>query len=228
MPSRSSSEYHLHGRALSDLVSGGDWLGTIGFVFLGRALHESERVLLSACLIACVDHGEAPPSARVTTIIAEAGKPLAECVAGGLLTMGVRHANAGSACAAWLRTQLQARASASRAVKAYVKTGARLPGFGHGRYARDPRAIQLLKIAETQLTKHRHIDFARSCADEITKQKGKALYLNIDGALGAIVADLGWRSEMADAIFIIARTVGLCMRATTSPPAPLLAKERGA
>ena len=206
-------EYFLRGQKLTDLMKGGDWTGAIALTLIGRPLREEERALFSACLIASIDHGMAPPSAQVTRTIASCGKPLADSVAGGLLTLGPRHGNACSAASIWLREQVQEGADIEQSIKSFLETGKRLPGFGHAEYERDPRAVLLLEMAQTHLAVHPHTDIALAVGDELTKQKGKPLYVNIDGAIGAILADLEWPSELADALFLIARTVGLSAHA---------------
>ena len=71
----------------------------------------------------------------------------------------------------------------------------------------------LAKLAETHLSHAVHLRYALEVAEELTRQKEKSLYLNIDGAIGAIMVDLEWPLELADTIFLIARTVGLSAHA---------------
>lgn len=206
-------EYFLRNRAMTGLMKKGDWLGTMLLALLGREGTEEECRLFSACLIGAIDHGTAPPSAHVTRVVASCGKPMADSVAAGLLTLGPRHGNAASAASQWLREQVAASSVCTDVIENVIATGTRLPGFGHAEYERDPRAVVLAELLKTQRSSHPHIDYALSAADELTRQKGKQLYLNIDGAIGAIMADLDWPVEMADTIFLIARTVGLCAHA---------------
>lgn len=205
--------YELRGQKVTDLMQGGDWLGVMSLTLLGRVLEAHERTLFSACLIASVDHGMAPPSAHVTRMIASCGKPVADSVAGGLLTLGPRHGNAASAASVWLRTQVAEGVSIQEVVQKSVDEKVRLSGFGHAEYERDPRAIVLSELVKTTLSSHPHVDYALAVADELTMRKGKSLYLNIDGAIGAVLADLNWPAELADVLFLISRTVGLSAHA---------------
>jgi citrate synthase len=206
-------EYALRGQSIGSLMQTGDWLGTLALALIGRTLTESERPLLAACLIAAIDHGVDPPSAHVTKVVASCGKPVADSVAAGLLTLGPRHGNAASAAASWLQQQIVAKVSAQESVSQALASGIRLSGFGHAEYERDPRAVVLAKLAETHLAHSAHLQYALEVADELTAEKGKPLYLNIDGAIGAMIADLEWPLELADTIFLIARTVGLSAHA---------------
>jgi len=45
---------------------------------------------------------------------------------------------------------------------------------------------------------------------ELEAQKGKKLPLNIDGAIAVALCSFGWDSKLGKAVFLIARTPGLC------------------
>lgn len=205
--------FHLRGQKITTLMEEGDWLGTITHALLGRTLETHERPLLSACLIASIDHGMAPPSAQVTRIIASSGKPLADSVAGGMLTFGPRHGNAASAASQWLRDRVAEGQAAKEAVRRTLETGGRLMGFGHPEYEIDPRAQTLAKMARVHVSTCPHMEYALQVSEELTIQKGKPLPLNVDGAIGAVIADLGWPAELADTLFLISRTIGLSAHA---------------
>ncbi len=209
----SEGVYHLRGKSITSLMEEGDWLGTIGLTLLGRPLAAHERPLVSTCLIAAVDHGMAPPSAQVTRIVASSGKSLADSVAGGMLTFGPRHGNAASAASLWLREQLAEGRSAKEAVQLALEKGGRLMGFGHPEYEIDPRAQTLATVSRKTLPACPHMEYALRVSEELTIQKGKPLPLNVDGAIGAVLADFEWPAELADVLFLISRTVGLAAHA---------------
>lgn len=205
--------YMLQGRPITALMEQGDWTQTMALALLGRSLSSQEQRVFSACLIAAIDHGMDPPSAQVTRAVASCGKPVADSVAAGLLTLGPRHGNAASAASVWLREQIESKESAERAVARLLADKVRLSGFGHAEYERDPRAVAIVSLMQSLALPHLHLSYALEVGDELTKQKGKPLYLNIDGAIGAVVADLDLPTELADSLFLVARTVGLCAHA---------------
>jgi len=190
-----------------------DFLSAIWFTLSGSAPTDAERKILNACFVASIDHGVQPPSAHVTRTVASCGKPLADAVAAGLLTLGPRHGNAAGAASVWIREAVKSGLSSEDVVKRVMDEKRRLPGLGHPEYDVDPRAMKLIEIAKANLTTMPHCDFALDVSRVFSSKKGKPLPLNIDGALGAIVADLGAPAELADAIFIISRTVGLIVHA---------------
>lgn len=209
----SGGEYHLRGQAITRLMSETDFLSVIWLTWTGVLPTEPQRRILGACFVACVDHGEAPPSAQAARIVASCGKPLADAVAAGILTLGPRHGNAAGAASAWMREAIRSGHSADMVVAQAFEEKRRLPGLGHPEYDVDPRAMKLFEIAKAALPTMPHTDLALEVSRVFSTQKGKALPVNIDGALGAVVADMDAPSELADAIFIASRTVGLVAHA---------------
>lgn len=206
-------QYHLRGESLTAWIGERDFISAMWFAWTGVWPEEKIRVLLEACLVACLDHGEAPPSAQATRLVASCGKPVADAVAAGLLTFGARHGNAGSAAAHWLQAKRASGSSVADIVTDVFAKRERVPGFGHMEYEVDPRAMKLAELAKQQLATASHVVFALEIAAEMTRQKGKPLPLNIDGALGAIVSDLQVPAELADVLFLVARSVGLVAHA---------------
>jgi citrate synthase/citryl-CoA lyase len=202
-------EYHLHDIPISTLMREHDLVSVLTFAWLGSFPSAVERRVLEACLIACVDHGEEPPSAHVARRVASCGKPLADCVAAGLLTLGPRHGNAGSTAALWIKAGLAAQVEPTVFAKQALSSGQRLSGVGHPEYTVDPRTNALWSLVQELQLPSEHFAFAQAVSVAMTVEKGKPLPLNIDGALGAIVNDLRWSPEIADAIFLVARTIGL-------------------
>ena len=206
-------EHLLRGKTTSELIAGGDVMSAIWFAWTGESPSSSVQKILSACFIACLDHGEEPPSARVARITASCGKPMADAVAAGLLTLGPRHGNAAGAASVWVREAVASGESAEMVATRTLEEKKKLSGLGHPVYEIDPRAQSLFNIEKKELTKTPHADFISEVSKVMSEKKGKALPVNVDGALGAIMADLGAPAELADALFIASRTVGLILHA---------------
>ena len=209
----SDDQYCIRGIPLARLMVEKDFVSSIWFTWTGASPSESERVILQACFVACIDHGEEPPSAQAARIVASCGKPVADAVAAGMLTLGPRHGNAASAASRWMREAVAAHRSATDVATAVLESRQRLPGIGHPEYDVDPRTTALHQLAKAQAIETSHFDFALEVSRLLSEQKGKPLPLNIDGALGALLADLKAPEELADAIFLCARTVGLVAHA---------------
>ncbi len=202
--------YELRGQPLASLI-GGSFASAVFLAWFGRDAKDAELAVFEACLVASLDHGEEPPSAQATRLASETGKSLAQSIAAGIGVLDTKHGNAGGACAAWLRVHLGEDPAVL--VASELKEGKRLLGFGHRIYERDPRTIALRRVAKDQALDTPHLDFALRVADALSAAKGKTMPLNVDGAIGALCADLGWSDDIADALFILGRTGGLIAHA---------------
>lgn len=202
--------YELRGTPLASLI-GGSFVSAVFLAWFGRDPKESEHAIFEACLVASLDHGAEPPSAQATRLASGAGKPLAQAVAAGIGVLDTKHGNAGGACAKWLREHLGQ--SPSDLVTQTIEKGERLLGFGHRVYEIDPRTIALHRVAKDQAIDLPHFTFALLVAEALSAAKGKTMPLNVDGAIGALCADLDWPDEIADALFILGRTGGLIAHA---------------
>lgn len=203
----------IHEREITDLAQTENFVAAVWFAWTKTLPDPAMTKFLNTCLTVIIDHGAEPPSAVATTAATQAGKSLAEAVAAGILTFGPQHGNAGSGAAAWFKENISKNVDPKTAVKNSVDNGAIIPGFGHRLYEVDPRTTILIEAARPLLTKTKHVDFALAAAAELSTLKNKPMPLNVDGALGAIIADLNLSDDLADAIFILGRTAGLIMRA---------------
>lgn len=208
-----NGEYHLRDVPVSHLMREQDLVSVLCLTWVGRLPTESERSLLNACLIASVDHGTEPPSAHVTRRIASCGKPVADAVAAGLLALGPRHGNAATAAGLWIQEAVKANRLAQDVVEEALTSKRRLSGIGHPEYTIDPRTMTIKDLAAKHLSATPHLDLALEVSRLMTERKGSPLPLNVDGAMGALMCDLGWPLEMADAVFLAGRTIGLVAHA---------------
>lgn len=206
-------EYHLRDIPVSRLMQEQDLVSVLCLVWLGRLPTTSEKLLLNACLIASVDHGQEPPSAHVTRRVASSGKPVADAVAAGLLTLGPRHGNAATAAGQWVQAAVSGARTPVDVVEEALASKKRLSGIGHPEYTIDPRTTTITVLAKNQLSSTKHLDFALEVSRLMTERKGSPLPLNVDGAIGSLMADLEWPLAFADAIFLVARTIGLVAHA---------------
>jgi len=88
------------------------------------------------------------------------------------------------------------------------EAGRRLPGFGHRVHDADPRAARLFALAEELGPAREGVPMARALEAALAAGTGKALPLNVDGAIAACLWDLGFEGDVANAFFILARLPG--------------------
>ena len=98
--------------------------------------------------------------------------------------------------------------AAARTLAAMREAGERMPGFGHRLHTKDPRTARLFELAREAGVDGVHMQAARAVEKAFADAK-KSLPINVDGAIGAILADLGMDPAAFNGIFMIARTPGL-------------------
>jgi succinyl-CoA synthetase alpha subunit len=224
-------------------VRGHDIASLMGRVSFGAAVYlilagklPDERVarLMDAILVSSIDHGATPPSTLAARTVASTGAGLSQAVAAGILSINRHHGGAIEDCAHYLAGLIakaregqggprtvdsgqKALDEAAAAEVARIKaSGDRIPGFGHRIHTKDPRTARLFELAADAGLKDSpgtHIAAARAL-ERAFAAAGKPLPINVDGALGAILADLGLDPRLFNGIFMIARTPGLVAHVT--------------
>lgn len=212
-------------------VRGHDIAGLMGHSSFGAAVYliltgkkPSDKVgrLMDAILVSSIDHGCTPPSALAARTVASTGATLSASVAAGIMAINRHHGGAIEDCARYLGGLLQQSKSnpidevAVAEVSRIKAEGERVSGFGHRIHTKDPRTARMFELAaEAGLTgePNTHIGVARA-VERAFAAIGKPLPINVDGAIGAILADLGLDPRVFNGIFMIARTPGLVAHVT--------------
>src|SRR5262249_60196809 len=128
----------------------------------------------------------------------------------GIMSINRHHGGAIEDCARQLKAiaDLAARDSISledaamRTIGKMSDAGERMSGFGHRLHTKDPRTVRLFELARKAGVDGVHMQAARAVEKAFADAK-KALPINGDGAVAAIVTDLGMNPATFNAIFII-------------------------
>lgn len=216
------------GRAETDrvLVRGhdltGELLGTatfaqvVGLVLLGRIPTNNETRMLDALLVVLVEHGLVKPAIAARFVYSNAPESLQAAVAAALLGAGSRHLGTSEWCARMLQEVIGADADTTRIEAAartivadYAARGARIPGLGHRTHdLGDPRAVSLYTIARETGAFGAYSQLLLRVAELAGERAGRALPVNVTGAIASIASDLGFRWEITRAFALIGRTLG--------------------
>jgi citrate synthase len=177
----------------------------------GRVPTPHETKIFNLILNLCFDHGPNSPSASASIAATKAGKNMGEAVGGGVAQIGDSHGGAGEPLMRILYDLKSGKSTVKGVVEAYAKEGKRVPGFGHRVYKDvDPRAQLILKAASENSVGLDFVDELKALHREVNERLGKSLPINIDGALAAALCGLKVEPEVGKAVFIIARSAGLC------------------
>ena len=103
--------------------------------------------------------------------------------------------------------------TAARAAKQVVSelraAKKRIPGYGHRVHSDDPRARRLFAIAEEAGVAGAYVVMASHVRDAIREALGRDLPINVDGAIAAVLCEMGFPPEIGNGLFAIARAAGL-------------------
>jgi citrate synthase len=190
---------------------------TIFLLHQGRLPNESERRLLDAILIGVADHGSGAPSCATARLVASGNRQsLSAAVAAGILAIGDEHGGAGSGCMELIAEGVERSGresipleGAARRITAEAKAQKRrLPGFGHRVHTLDPRTGVLFGMARDSGVAGIGIEFV-TVLERAIGQQIRPLPINIDGALAAVLFDMGFPAPFGKLVFIIGRVAGL-------------------
>ena len=206
-----------------------EMMGRLGFaeavylLLMGELPTPAIGRMLNAVLVSSIDHGVTPPSTLAARNVATSGAPLKDCVAAGILAFGPHHGGDIESCMRFLDSGLSHMRSGKTLQEAAelmiadcVKEKQVPPGFGHRFHTRDPRAARLFQMVLELELEGEHVRLIRAAErtlDAYKERFGRPLPVNVDGAIAAISADLGFAYELGNAIFLISRLPGLIAHA---------------
>jgi len=207
------------------LIRGYDLIQMIGrksfgdmlyLLFTGDLPKANEGKMIEAILVTSCEHGLATPSTNAARSVASGGVPLQAAVAAGIIAFGDFHGGAIEQCAKMLQENLTEakergfKETAKLLITKYQESKKRILGYGHGIHApEDPRKIRLYEYARELEVAKEHIEFSKVIESQLKVLTGKDLLINVDGAIAAIISDLGIHWTFGKGFFLISRAAGL-------------------
>lgn len=201
-------EILVRGYRIEELTRRRSFGDTILLLLTGELPEGNQGRMIEAILVSCCEHSLASPSVDAVRFVASAGVPLQAAVAAGVTAIGDTHGGAIEPCAHLLTEAVGAGTTAAALLRGLRADKKRMPGFGHRVHKDDPRARVLLEIAAELAVAGRHCRFAREIAEASEEVFGRRINMNVDGAIAAILCDLGIDPGLGKAFFIIGRAPG--------------------
>src|SRR5216110_2700433 len=192
----------IRGYALDEMMGRLTFAEAVYLLLMGELPTPSIGKMFDAILVSSIDHGVMPPSTLAARNVATSGAPLKDAVAAGILGLGPRHGGDIESCMRFLDSGLtltrggkSLQQAAETLVDECMRNDEIPPGFGHRIHARDPRAARLFQMALELELEGQHVRLLRAAERAIEARKARfdrALPVNVDGAIAAICADLGF------------------------------------
>ena len=212
-----AGQIRIRGYDVTTLMTRGSFTDTIFLLHSGELPTPAQRRVLDAILVGAADHGSGAPSCAAARLAASGNRAsISAAVAAGILAIGDDHGGAGMGCMAMIAAGLErARAEhlsiadAAGAVAREARAqGKRLPGLGHRLHTEDPRTPVLFELAREGGIAGDGVAFMQAL-ETVVRDEIKPLPLNIDGALAAVLHDMGFSPAFGRLVFIIGRVAGL-------------------
>jgi len=210
------NKVQLRGYSIDALMGKISFGQVLYLAIMGKMPDENVGKILDMILVSSVDHGVTPPSALAARTVASTGASLNDALSAGILSINRWH---GGAIEDSMRvyTEIVERAkqegieiaeAAQIIVGEYKQRKEKIKGFGHRIHNKDPRQIKLYDTAKKLGIAGKYVE-ASETIREIFVKNGKDLPINVDGAIGAILCEIDFPAELANALFMISRMVGL-------------------
>ncbi len=207
----------VRGYNITDIMDKLSYAETVYLVLKGELPGKAEAALMNAILVSSVDHGASPPSVLGTRTVVSGGNSLNAAIAGGVLVIGDTHGGAIEQCAKilqeWAQKGDDVNKIAAELVDWLKSNKKRMPGFGHRLHNVDPRTGKLFEIANRHGYSGKHIELCKALEHALEEKLGRKLPINVDGAIGAVISDMGFDWRLGKGFFIISRVPGLLAHA---------------
>ena len=204
----------IRGYKIEELIGGRSFAETSWLLLRGELPEKNQAALFDAMLVAVADHGIAVPSATAARIVASGGNSVNAAVSAGVLAAGDCHGGAIEGCMRMLAAAAQApgdaKTVATEVVEQTEAAGIRILGYGHKIFEIDPRTTRLFALARELGINGKHMAIAEEVARALSTRKGRPLPLNVDGAIAALLSEMGFPPETGKAVFLMGRIAGIC------------------
>ncbi len=200
-----------------DLIGNIPFAHVVYLLLKGELPSKNHGRMIDAIITACIDHGVTPPSSIAARVVASGGVPLPTAVAAGILAIGDAHGGAIEKGAKFLQEGITRMEEEDKTIEEIAKIlvkearerRERILGFGHRVHTSDPRTKKLFTLAEELGIAGEHVELSKAIEEELEASTGRKLPINVDGAIAAIISDMGFDWRLGKAFFLIGRVVGL-------------------
>ncbi len=193
-----------------DVIGQRDFTSWFWFLVTGSEPDEQQVFFANAVLTAIAEHGLVPSVVATRMTYAAAPEAFHGAVAAGLLGCGSVVLGSAEVAGQFLSHLVESGEDPVVAIQRLREKKKAVPGFGHPLHAEgDPRANLLLKLAEERGAAGQHIAMLYKIRESLPKAIGRPLPINVNGAIPAVMLDVGFPLAALKGISLLARTASL-------------------
>ncbi|MBU6166387.1 MAG: citryl-CoA lyase [Alphaproteobacteria bacterium] len=203
-------QIRVRGQDLTGQIIGNtDFTSYFWLLVTGQMPSDTQKFFANAVLCAIAEHGLVPSVVAARMTYAAAPEAFHGAVAAGLLGCGSVVLGSAEVAGRFL-AQVVADGDAEAAVRALRAEKKAIPGFGHPQHSEgDPRANLLLKLAADHGIEGPHIAALNAIQAALPDAIGRSLPINVNGAIPAVMLDIGFPLAALKGISLLARTASL-------------------
>jgi citrate synthase len=193
-----------------DVIGKTDFTSYFWFLVTGQEPTATQRYFADAVLTAIAEHGLVPSVVAARMTYAAAPEAFQGAVAAGLLGCGSVVLGSAELAGRFLAALIASGEPPEVAIARLRAEKKAIPGFGHPLHAGgDPRANLLLQLAAEKGAAGDHVAMLRAVEAAIPGVLGRTLPININGAIPAVMLDIGFPLEALKGLSLLARTASL-------------------
>ncbi|MFC1744049.1 citryl-CoA lyase [Candidatus Riflebacteria bacterium] len=207
------NEIRVRGYRVDELMGNVSFPRVVYLILKGELPETNVGEMMDMLFVSSIDHGTTPPSTLAARTSASTGAPLNAALSAGILSINKHHGGAIESAMEILYSWKEHGETPQQAGKKIVANARgkkiRLPGLGHRYHTKDPRTVKLLQAAEELGLAGDYVKLIKILETEMADALGKKLPINVDGAMAAILCELGFPAYLANFFFMLARLPGL-------------------
>jgi citrate synthase len=202
----------------ADIVGKTDFTSYFWLLVTGTPPTPTQKFFADAVLTSIAEHGLVPSVVAARMTYAAAPEAFQGAVAAGLLGCGSVVLGSAENCGRFLNgclakaesQGLSPRDAALQAVAELRTQNRSVPGFGHPLHEKgDPRANLLLRLLKEKQAAGPHTAMLYAVRDVLPEAIGRALPINVNGAIPAVMLDVGFPLAALKGVSLLARTASL-------------------
>lgn len=221
----------VRGYLLPDLIGNVPFGDASFLVLTGRLPNKSESRIFNAILVALIEHGITTQAFAARWIIRTAPEAVQGAIASAILGVGDQFGGAAekvgemlsSASSLFTERGMTVDQVAEHVIQDYAQRKKNIPGIGHNVHKhKDPRAAKLMVVAEEEGLPGNNLKLLQAILGKLNEAKGRDLEINVMGAIGAIVLDIGLDWRLAKGLMVTSKVPGILAHINEETKRPIM------